>query len=70
MAGSQPDNAGGVTVDEELEEIGVGRFHYIAGAVCGLANAADAVELLAIGYIIPQLKDITDEMKGAVFVFL
>ncbi len=61
---SPADSGGGVTVDEELERIGVGRFHYVAGAVCGIANAADAVELLAIGYIIPQLKDINDEMKG------
>lgn len=56
---------GGITVDEELEHLGIGKYHYVAGVICGIANAADAVELLAIGYIIPQLKNISSEMQGA-----
>lgn len=53
----------GVTCDEEIEWIGNGRFHWITVGVCGLANAADAVELLCISYIIPELDAIGDYEK-------
>lgn len=61
-------NDGGVTADEELDAIGLGRYHYIAGVICGLANAADAVELNAISYIILQLKDVSGTMKGTFLI--
>lgn len=38
-------------MDEEIEHIGLGYFHYAAGLICGIGNASDAVELLAIGYV-------------------
>ena len=63
--GSGSPSRNGYTVDETIEYLGVGRFHFYAGIICGIANAADAVELLAIGYIIPKL-DVHGEAKGAV----
>lgn len=44
-----------LSVDECLDRIGTGRFHVIAVIICGLGNAADAVELMSIGYIMPAL---------------
>jgi MFS transporter, VNT family, synaptic vesicle glycoprotein 2 len=43
-------------VDSVIEALGTGWFHIAAVIVCGLGNAADAVELLCIGYIIPSLE--------------
>ena len=44
-----------VTVDEEIDAIGIGRFHAAAVCVLGLANASDAVELLCVSFILPRL---------------
>lgn len=38
-----------------MERIGLGMFHYTAAVICGLGNASDAVELLAIGYVGAEL---------------
>ena len=46
------------TLDAEIERMGTGRFTAVAAFICGLGNAADAVELLAISFIIPNLDDI------------
>ena len=59
-AGSASGDAAAATVptlsvDECLDRIGTGRFHVIAVIICGLGNAADAVELMSIGYIMPAL---------------
>jgi hypothetical protein len=51
--------AGARVQDDELDEIGVGGFHYMAGVVCGLANASDAVELMSISFILPFFKEQT-----------
>jgi len=59
-----------LSLDEMIEKIGVTRFHHYASAILGLANAADATELLSIGYILPQLKEATDENKGNLFFVL
>ena len=61
-----------VTVDECLERIGTGRFHVIAVIICGLGNAADAVELMAIGYILPQMQHVgpADKAMLSAAVFL
>ena len=78
--GPQEDEGPMTPLDVEVERIGVGKFHYVAVGVLGLCNASDAVELLAIGYILPVLSSsstsdgihITDAQKGflsaAVFV--
>ncbi|EQC27501.1 hypothetical protein SDRG_14703 [Saprolegnia diclina VS20] len=41
-----------VDVNEEVEAIGCGYFHKRMVVILGLGNAADAVEILAIGYIL------------------
>ena len=54
-----------MSIDEAIERIGETRFHLLAAVILGIANAADATELLSIGYILPQLEDINDRLKGA-----
>ncbi|KAL6070224.1 Synaptic vesicle glycoprotein 2A [Balamuthia mandrillaris] len=49
--------------DKELERIGTGWFQYLAMSILGLGNAADAVELLAIGYILPELPSVSGTEK-------
>ena len=44
-----------LTVDQEVDSLGFGRFQVIALLVLGLANASDAVELLCLSFILPQL---------------
>jgi MFS family permease len=51
--------------DECLEVISAGRFHVLAVVVCGLANAAVAVELMSIGYILPALNGVEVSAKAA-----
>jgi VNT family MFS transporter (synaptic vesicle glycoprotein 2) len=34
-------------------QVGTGRFHYIALVICGMANAADAVEILGMSLVLP-----------------
>jgi VNT family MFS transporter (synaptic vesicle glycoprotein 2) len=48
--------------------LGSGRFQWLAVSILGLANAADAVEVLCIGFILPQVDvqfSITGPEKGA-----
>jgi VNT family MFS transporter (synaptic vesicle glycoprotein 2) len=33
--------------------VGTGRFHHLALAICGLANAADAVEIMGMSLVLP-----------------
>jgi MFS transporter, putative metabolite:H+ symporter len=44
-----------VTVDEALEAIGTGPFQYRLLAIFGLVWAADAMQVLAIGFAAPSL---------------
>ncbi|MFZ1428107.1 MAG: MFS transporter, partial [Geminicoccaceae bacterium] len=44
-----------VTVDEALDGIGVGPFHYRLLGIFGLVWAADAMQVLAIGFAAPSL---------------
>ncbi|OQR82850.1 synaptic vesicle glycoprotein [Achlya hypogyna] len=50
IAKSVNDDA--VDVNEEIDAIGCGYFHKRMVIILGLGNAADAVEILAIGYIL------------------
>jgi hypothetical protein len=52
--GDSPIIAGGLTAGALLGKIGTGWFHVLAVCALGLANAADAVEVLCIGFILPQ----------------
>jgi len=58
-----------------IETTGYGKFHYLLLLVCGWANAADAVELLCISFILPSAEcdlHLTSVMKGTLsaIVFL
>ena len=53
--------------EEALATVGVGRFTWGALVVCGLANAADAVEILSIGLAATGAEkdlDITPKRQG------
>lgn len=58
----------GITIsyDDILQAIGYGRFQYILLLVCGLAVAADAVEIQAVSFVLPSACDLhlTDVQKG------
>ncbi|MEX2542657.1 MAG: MFS transporter [Trueperaceae bacterium] len=43
------------TVDDAIERIGVGRFQWRLFAVNGLVWASDAMEIIAIGFVIPSV---------------
>ncbi len=66
--GAKPHDAGGaaceIDVEDELDAIGTGAFHGYAVLICGLANGSDAVLLMGIGYILPELHDVTHTMRG------
>jgi len=44
-----------MTVGEAVEEIGVGPFQYKLLAICGASWAADAMEVIIIAYVIPNV---------------
>lgn len=44
-----------VTVDEAIERIGLGRFQWRLFFVNGLVWASDAMEIIAIGFVIPSI---------------
>ncbi|OQR96613.1 synaptic vesicle glycoprotein [Thraustotheca clavata] len=52
-----PVDAELVDINEEVEAIGCGYFHRRMVVILGLGNAADAVEILAIGYILAVYDD-------------
>jgi len=46
---------------------GYGKFHYLLLAVCGWANASDAIEILAISFVLPSAEcdlELTSVRKG------
>jgi len=53
MGGSEDEEEGGVDYDTALARAGYGRFHYWLMLVCGWANASDAVEIIAISFLLP-----------------
>ena len=57
------DTSAGLSCDEAIEELGITSFHRLAACILGLGNAADAVELLAISYVLPEL-EISDAERG------
>ncbi len=44
-----------LTIDEAIEEIGLGRFQYKLLAICGAGWAADAMEVIIIAFVIPAV---------------
>lgn len=56
--GTSSDNASTgpiTTIDQAIEQIGVGRFQWRLLLVNGLTWAADAMEILLVGFILPSL---------------
>eukprot|EP01084_Bolivina_argentea_P042868 79018_1 len=57
------------TVDEAITAIGIGPFQYKILVVTGLLWAADAVEIMRLGFLIPILKDewnLSDGVDGTI----
>lgn len=46
-----------VSYETAIDKIGVNLMQYLVLAACGMGNAVDAVEILSVSYILPQLKD-------------
>ncbi len=44
-----------MTIEEAIEQIGVGRFQYKLLAICGAGWAADAMEVLIVAFVIPSV---------------
>lgn len=44
-----------ITIDEAIDQIGIGRFQYRLLFICGLGWAADAMEVIIIAFVIPQV---------------
>ncbi|EGD77660.1 hypothetical protein PTSG_08752 [Salpingoeca rosetta] len=63
-------SAATLTFDAAISRIGTGWFHYKLVALCGWANASDAIEMLGISFIITTLAecdlDLTEARKGMV----
>lgn len=38
-------------------QVGVGRFQWLMLLICGLANAADATEIMSVGLVIPSAEN-------------
>lgn len=61
-----------LSLDALLDEIGLGRWNVGIVLICGLGNAADAVEAMCMGYILPELPDVGAAQRGvltsAIFV--
>jgi len=57
----------GAEYEEALEECGYGRFHYWLLFICGWANASDAIEIIAISFLLPSAEcdlDLDSNRKG------
>lgn len=50
-----PRRGAAISIDEAIEQIGVGRFQWRLLLVNGLTWAADAMEVLLVGFILPSL---------------
>eukprot|EP00960_Hanusia_phi_P000352 9744-Hanusia_phi.AAC.1 len=45
-----------VDYEDALDAMGVGAYQKLLMVVCGLANATDAIEILSLSYIIPEIE--------------
>jgi VNT family MFS transporter (synaptic vesicle glycoprotein 2) len=52
------------SLDDLLDEVGLGRWNVGIVLICGLGNAADAVEAMCMGYILPELPGVDAAQKG------
>lgn len=44
-----------MTIEEAIEQVGIGRFQYKLLAICGAGWAADAMEVLLIAFVLPAV---------------
>jgi len=61
---SDPDDEGGHKLEDVLDTIGTGWFHWKLLLVCGFGNAADAVEIMALSYFLPTTAMCDFELNG------
>ena len=54
-----------ITCDRAVELVGFGSFHVWLTLILTLGNAADAVEVMSIGLVLPNLTHLSDADKGA-----
>lgn len=64
-AGAGEDKDTALSVDEALDRVGTGRFQNLMLLVCGLGNAADAVELLCISLVLPAIGETNSQSEMA-----
>ncbi len=60
---------GEYTYEEAISSVGYGKFHYLLLALCGWALSSDAIEVLAISFILPPATcdlGLSNEDKGLV----
>ena len=56
------------TIDEVMEEIGVGKFQYFVFLICGISFMADAVEVSLLSFLAECLEvewDLTEVQKSS-----
>lgn len=54
-----------IACDRAVELVGFGSFHVWLTLILTLGNAADAVEVMSIGLVLPNLTHLSDADKGA-----
>ena len=54
-----------ITCDRAVELVGFGSFHVWLTLILTIGNAADAVEVMSIGLVLPNLTHLSDADKGA-----
>ncbi|XP_065572428.1 synaptic vesicle glycoprotein 2C-like isoform X1 [Artemia franciscana] len=56
-----------VDYEDAIEATGYGRFHYLLLLICGWANAADAVEIICVSFLLPSAEcdlNLSSQDKG------
>jgi hypothetical protein len=61
---SSPSTSAAVTSDRAVELVGLGSFHVWLILILTLGNASDAVEVLSIGLVLPNLAHLSDADEG------
>jgi len=46
-----------VDYEDIVEDLGFGKYQYLVVLICGIANATDAIEILSLSYILPEISD-------------
>jgi len=46
-----------IDFEEAVTEVGVGPYHYSLWAICAFANGSDAIEIMAISFVLTKATD-------------